>query len=452
MGSNGCDFRISAFVLAIGSVFTGARLASAAVFTVGPGGTHSTVQSAIDAAVATPEADEIRLRNRVFRENLVLVSVDQNLRISGGWNAGFTRAAPAARSTLDGGGTGRVFQGEVHGGSLILERLQVKGGQTADSGAGIMVDLKPRRDLRDPRQHRGRQLCSGRRRLAGRGGAYVWLREGARFAARRVTFSRNALKTGGSGGGAGLSVGGGEVSSSVAIANCRFLDNDITVGPVPSAAYGAGVYVTSATTHIEIVDNLIQRNRLWSETFGYGIGLSVLSSGTSQVEARRNRILDQAAPAGSNASQVSFYARGEAQVRFSDSEIARSTLHGVLAWNEAGSRPVLRLVNLTVVDNGVYGVAVDAHAPGVTTLANSIVFGSGFSNIQQLRNARLVRNLIGIDPLFVDRAAADYRLRSGSRALNRGMASPPGGLGPFDVAGRPRVRGSAVDQGANEIQ
>ena len=44
--------------------------ADAAIFNVGPGGTHATVQAAIDAALAAPGSDEIRIANGTYFENL----------------------------------------------------------------------------------------------------------------------------------------------------------------------------------------------------------------------------------------------------------------------------------------------------------------------------------------------------------------------------------------------
>jgi hypothetical protein len=429
------------------------QVGGAAILKVGPGGDYPSVQAAVDAALATPQADEIRLRAKVFRENVTIVATNETLRITGGWNAAFTRAPAAARTTLDAGGSGRAVVGVVSGGSLTLERLRIRGGQAAESGAGLRFDVANGGSLEIlDSVVTGNSAVVDAGWLEG-GGGFVQLGEGGRFVARRVTFSRNAVKTGGSGGGVGLSVADlfGVASSSATIASCQFLDNDLTIGGVPNVASGAGLLVTSGAMRLEVVDSLIQRNRLWSEVIGYGIGMALYPAGTSVVEARRNRVLDQTAPATSNASQVAFFARDLAQVRFSDSEVGRSALHGVSASAEGG-RPTVRLVNLTVADNGYFGVALGATAPAIATLANSIVSGHDI-DLQELRNVRVLNTLVGAaDPKFVNRASADYRLLPNSPARNRGRANPPGGLGPLDVAGRPRVRGGVVDQGANEIQ
>ncbi len=54
------------------------------------------------------------------------------------------------------------------------------------------------------------------------------------------------------------------------------------------------------------------------------------------------------------------------------------------------------------------------------------------------------------DPLYVNRAARDYRLQAGSTAINRAHLDAPG-LTTLDATGGPRVKGTAPDTGANEF-
>ena len=63
----------------------------------------------------------------------------------------------------------------------------------------------------------------------------------------------------------------------------------------------------------------------------------------------------------------------------------------------------------------------------------------------------LSSNTTSGDPLFVDPAGNDYSLKPASIARNSGNASALGGVGTFDIEGKKRVQGAAVDRGAIEF-
>jgi hypothetical protein len=67
-----------------------------------------------------------------------------------------------------------------------------------------------------------------------------------------------------------------------------------------------------------------------------------------------------------------------------------------------------------------------------------------------IATATVLRSRFGSEPGYVGRLAGDYRLQAGSPAINAGSALAPGGLGPRDLEGNPRVIGHRVDQGAYE--
>jgi hypothetical protein len=64
--------------------------AGGAIITAGPQGTHATIQAAIDAAMAAPGDDEVRIQSGHWIERVGFTHViDERLDVSGGWNADF---------------------------------------------------------------------------------------------------------------------------------------------------------------------------------------------------------------------------------------------------------------------------------------------------------------------------------------------------------------------------
>ena len=119
--------------------------AHAAIYRVGSGSgcTHATIQAAIDAAAATPDADEVRLGTTSY--NLAGLSIGANggaLVITGGY-ASCVASAPAAgqRAVLVGNGTRSVVRiRDTH--TLQLANLDIRQGQSVEGG-GIDVQGSP---------------------------------------------------------------------------------------------------------------------------------------------------------------------------------------------------------------------------------------------------------------------------------------------------------------------
>jgi hypothetical protein len=100
----------------------------------------------------------------------------------------------------------------------------------------------------------------------------------------------------------------------------------------------------------------------------------------------------------------------------------------IIAYRLEGAHPSapssqLYVVNNTVVNERAAGATFVRIAPGVTTPAvikNNIFFGPGVVTTQA--DAILANNLTGAaDPMFVNRAAYDYRLQAISPAIDRGV-------------------------------
>lgn len=132
-------------------------------------------------------------------------------------------------------------------------------------------------------------------------------------------------------------------------------------------------------------------------------------------------------------------------------------------WEDNGPRENIRIVNNTVYDNAQGGITV--HTTNIYRLyiQNNIAANNGggalFStdvglvtlsegNVVSGRNlGNILSGAVTGDPRFVDAANADFRLTTGSAAINRGVAV---GDVTTDIVGRSRPLGGAHDAGAFE--
>jgi hypothetical protein len=427
------------------------RLAAAAVLTVGPDGEFASLQAALDAALSTPQDDEIRLRTGVFRESVVADMGNHRLAISGAWDAGFASFNPTGRTTIDGEGLRPVLSVDIRsgGGALTLERIALANGRASEGGGGLNALLaEGRLELRDCTL-RDNVAATETGGFAWGGGALIALRGGAFVVVERVAVVRNVAK-----GVPALAAGMAIVEvedqpgNQVLVAGSQFTRNEAVVDQ--ALATGVGLYLDLQQGRARVFDNVFRLNRHSGNGQTFGAAMALYAGRAGVVEARRNRAIDQEAGEPALAVQVHVAAQDRGSLLLTDSEVGRSEMGGIFA--SAVQRATLRMVNLTVADNrGGPGVFLLTEGNPALSLANSIIFGN-LEGLLVRGTAASVRNLVGRDPSFVNRARADYRLRPRSRARNAGTGNPPGGLGTLDVARRPRVRGAAVDQGANEVQ
>ncbi len=416
--------------------------ASADIFTVGEGGSHSTINQAVAAALALGGDNEIRLRSGVYNEN---AQIDDrsgdpftgSLRLSGGWDAAFdNRESNPALTIIDGGGEGECLHVFLRGGTLEIRGLTTRNGNgfrggglamtleedasasvsslisvdnhtSSLNGAGLQFQLNDASRLELSEAQSRRNLCNGERAIG---------------AGLKLTSTATATW---------------EIRNSVFEANRAEVSDRIQGGGISLTLFGdsRGLFVDS-----RVEDTIAQAP---GQVLGSGARLNPL--GNASLEVRRVRITGNLRTGDDPLTpQISAIAQDSAGLIMTDSLIADGNGTGLLGANTGDRTGVVRFANLTIADHLSSGAALSS-----CILENSIVFGQGqassFSSVTQ--NA----NLIDVDPLFVDAGSGDYRVLPGSPAIDAGEAGTPD-AGSIDLEGLARVAGSGPDVGAYEFQ
>ena len=420
--------------------------------TVGPDGTFATIQAAVNACPVAVECHVDVRAGGVYSENVVfpISHTSGTIRVTGGWDASYsTREEGSRLNTIDGGGTGRVLDIRVGGGAVEIEGFIIENGSDI-RGAGINV----------------------------------WPNHASDTIVKLTNLDvRNNHAS------AAESTGGGirgqlDGSERLEIVKCAVSSNSVAATSSGNGADGGGVWISAGSTASFLVDDtLVEENTATGDTAGKtGAGQYFALFGDASGEITNMEVTGNTAAGtfdgvtgtggfldlGENASlvvrrcvwglnsnltgapgeQLRIQTYNDTTLLVSDTGIVLGDQDGLNAVAYDASQQ--RFVNLTVADNSLIGIGVNLIGSATASLYNSIAYGNGTD--AYLLGVTTGTNLIGIDPIWVAPGppSYNYHLDQGSPALDAGNNAPPGGLGPLDLDGLPRIQNSTVDIGCYE--
>ncbi len=107
-----------------------------------------------------------------------------------------------------------------------------------------------------------------------------------------------------------------------------------------------------------------------------------------------------------------------------------------------------KIYSNTLYNNYGYGIDIDQSSTGVI-VRNNISTNNRATDINNQASGTIISNNMTTDPLFLNPSGNDFRLKSGSGAIDRGIDLSSIGI-TTDVSGVNRPQGSAFDIGAYE--
>jgi hypothetical protein len=442
----------------VGSTFADAS--AAAVYTVGPGGTHPTISTALQAA-SSPGFDEIRVHTGVYSEWFSLVVIQDNaVTLSGGWNDGFTSRTSdplATRISLSGqpnkSQSFYLSNGVLRFHGFTFEGANITGQNAPPVSAAVYASLLEFQNcvFRNNTVFGGPSW--GRPSALGVSirypGSYLTIRD-TQFLGNR-SFAHSASPSHPAYGALGIWSDNNADGAQIELTRLLVSDNMIADQGASTIVGGAlSLDVIAPNVRAVLTDIDARRNRVVIPGTGghvTGTGLSIVASAPGAfVSIDRARLDGNTSPAAARGQFRAFVQGGHVELK--NSLVARGSASGMALQVAAGG--TFLADGVTVASHAGRSVSTSSDGSGVFLLANSLLASNGQN--AAVGPAIVLDQVLETNvPGFVDPANGNYHLQQGSPAANAGVAAY-NDRGEVDLSKAPRVKGPAVDLGAFEDQ
>jgi hypothetical protein len=441
--------RSSCFALACAALVT--TPVAHAYVTAGPDGTYSTIQDAVNAAIAHG-GDEVRVERCIalcsFLQSVDIADSTHAITLSGGWSTDFL-SQPAGYYTHLLGYINIHSTKYISGGNISVSRFFLDGsGFEAAGTPGLNVFLFGYGQ--NTVELFANTIYGFQVQGTGDGGGGVRLVAGLQttITAHDNTIQGNTYSSTGNGdvygAGAYLQAGGGAIEFSANTVINNTLSNSNGGGCHGGGLYAATLLDGSPGT-ITLQNNQYSGNGQLFCTHGATGDAAELRANAGDIFVYDERWTGNNVPNNPGVYEVFVQSQNGGQLQAANGLITHGTWGGLFLSADASSK--IYVSNFTVADNPAVGIT--AYGSG-TEIWNTLLWNDG-ANLDLHDNAYVAYALNGPNPLFVDSATGNYRLSPGSPAYNAGSNVPTGGLRSTDLDGYPRPFAGVADIGAYEF-